>query len=311
MKTLLMLGLVALLLIACGSRDVAGGTTVETTNGITVGITPPDTLVSPPQGPFALRIAEYPSAERLCITGLGDTLSYAYLGSDVYVRVEALQNSAWSLRIFPDLTGQCPLPSGAAVFSATDGYVAITDLQGNHIDSTGGYRQLGILADSAQAFTLSAEVRLDSGLAGGEVLTIGNIVGFRMDNLGDKVAVYGYTSRPGVSQWHVLSGDQTWDGKSWLRVDLVVDAKNNRFELYFNGKLSAASTETIDTIAYDKGNMAMVLGRHAIENLYPFAGQVGYASISTVARSPEWIRWSVAQGRSGIGWKIISTETDP
>lgn len=311
MKALLMLGLVALLLNACGSRDVAGGTTVETTNGITVGIAPPDTLLSLPQGPFALRIAEYPSAERLCITGLGDTLSYAYLGSDVYVRVEALQKSAWNLHIFPDLTGECPLPSGATVFSAADGYVAITDLQGNHIDSTGGYRQLGILADSAQAFTLSAEVRLDSGLAGGEVLTIGNVVGFRMDNLGDKVAVYGYISRPGVSQWHVISGDQTWDGSSWLRVDLVVDAQNNRFELYFNGKLNAASTETIDTIAYDKGNMAMVLGRHAIENLYPFAGQVGYASISTVARSPEWIRWSAAQGRSGTGWKIVSTETDP
>ena len=311
MKAMLMLWLTALLLVACGTRDVAGGTTVETTNGITVGITPPDTLSSPPQGSFALRITEHPDAERLCVTGLGDTLAYAYLGSDVYVRIEAMQATAWNLRLQADPTGQCPLPSGATVFSATEGYTAVVDLQGNHIDSTGGYRQLGILQDSAQAFTLSAEVRLDSGLAGGEVLTIGNIVGFRMDNLNGKVAVYGYSSRPGVSQWHVISGDQAWDGKSWLRVDLVVDAQNNRFELYFNGKLNAASPETIDTIAYDKGNMAMVLGRHAIENLYPFAGQVGYASISTVARSPEWIRWSAAQGRSGAGWKIVSTDTEP
>jgi len=292
-------------LLACGDSRRAGGTTVETTNGVTVSVNVPSSGVQQDVGAFALRVADM-SGERFCVTGAGgDTLDYALRADNVWVRLPLLTTATTlEVSVLPDARGNCPMPDSAAVFGADDGYVAFMDWGGEPFDGATQSLLLGTVTGEPQAYTLSAEVLLAPGLMGGEVLTVGNVAGFRMDNLESRAAVYGYASGAGPSTWNVISGATPIGDSTWIRVDLVVDVAAGRYELYFDGKLFYASTEYPALLSYDKVGKDIVLGSHATGTGNFFQGRLGTVSVATVARSAGWLRLSALQGRTGAGWAV-------
>lgn len=251
---------------------------------------------------------------RLCVSNSAGTLLPYALGAwdttggerEIWVNGGAMaraDSTQWTL--LADPTHACPAPDSATVFSAQEGYVAVWQGGRAPFDGATDARSLGDVAGEPQAYTLSAEVMLDSALKGGEVLSIGNAVGFRMDHLDSVAALYGYASYAGASNWKVISGYTPLGDSTWIRVDLVVDAGAQRFEVYFDGALHYASTEVPATLTYDKIGKAIVIGRHASGSGGLFQGRMGMVSVATVARSADWISLAALQSKRGNAFVTV------
>lgn len=293
------------LLWACADKgSQAGGTSVETTNGFAVQVEIPPAIRADSLGEhFALRLPDLrPQGERWCVLSSGDTLPYAFRGKDLWVK--ALDRWPGALDLWPDTLDACPLSDSAGVFSADDGYIAMRDFGGAHVDGETDVLSWGGLQGEPQAYTFSAEVLLDSGLVGGEVWSVGDVAGFRMDNLDSMATLYGYASYAGVSNWNVISGHTPIGDSTWIRVDLVVDAVSSRYELYFDGILHFAYSDSLPPLSYDKQGTELTLGRNAAGAGGYFRGRLGSVSVSAVARSQDWIRLSAFQGRTGPGFRL-------
>ncbi len=289
---------------ACADKgSQAGGTSVETTNGFAVQVELPSAVRPDSLGEhFALRLSDLRrQGERWCVLSSGDTLPYAFRGKDLWVKTPG---HASALDLWPDTLDACPLSDSASVFSADNGYIAMRDFGGAFVDGETEALSWGLLQGEPQAYTFSAEVLLDSGLVGGEVWSVGDVAGFRMDNLDSMAALYGYASYAGVSNWNVISGHTPIGDSTWIRVDLVVDAVSSRYELYFDGILHFAYSDSLPPLSYDKQGAELTLGRNAAGTGGYFRGRLGSVSVSTVARSPDWIRLSAFQGRTGPGFRL-------
>ena len=295
-------GLIFVGLMACSSPEHAGGTTVETTNGVFVQVeTSSLGLQGSVQG-FALRLGQAP-AERLCVLSEGDTLVYAVLDSQVWVRLDSMDtHSVWDFQMWPDLQSVCPVPDSTAVFASPDtAWWVQKDWGGERFDGASQHFSLGDVPGWPASYTLSAEFVLDSGVVAGEVITVGNGVGFRVDHLGDRLGLYSYASYAGTTNWTVLGAQLPLSEPTWVRIDMVVDSAKNTLALYHDGELW---TETLlmGALTYDKLGQTIHVGVHATGDEGFFRGYLGWVSVAATARSADWIRLSARQGRSGTGW---------
>lgn len=198
----------------------------------------------------------------------------------------------------------CGSTDSAAVFSRADQYGLVAHLQDIVFDGSTSIPHEGMLGQP-QALTLTAEVVPDSGWLGGEVVSVGDHFGFRVDGLPEQLGFYAYYSLAGPSNWAIISGHQRGVYPIATIVSLVVDPGGARFELYINGRLHHAyDTTQVFPLTWDKLGTNVVIGKHPTRNEGFFRGRMGTIILSPSALSASWI---MARDRTlqGIGVNFL------
>jgi hypothetical protein len=148
-----------------------------------------------------------------------------------------------------------------------------------------------------EAVSMVAMVKPNSGMMGGEIVSMGNHVGMRMDHLDSMIAVYAYSSYEGVSNWHVLAGwlpiDSLNTREGWVLVHLLVDPAQGVFSLYFNGELASqyTSEDPLYPITYDKTGSFWTIGSHSLSNSGLFEGLIDEVLVYDGLLSESEIAW--------------------
>ena len=134
--------------------------------------------------------------------------------------------------------------------------------------------------------TLAAWVNLDSGRVNNEVLSLGNSLGLRVDDLSEGLLFYYYT---GAGNWEFV-GDTgvDLDGAGWHHIAVTFDDTNDEVTLYLDG-VAVTTVSTADSISYtDDVNISQttVIGGHANgSSSFDFGGQIDDARVYTRALS--------------------------
>lgn len=140
------------------------------------------------------------------------------------------------------------------------------------------------------ALVVEAKIRPVIGLLGGEVVSLGDHVGFRIDANDSMVAVYAYSSFTGPTEWMVLSGGiRRTNPEEWVQVALVDDPTNGRWELWLNGVLQPTTPlDSLKPISWDKGDTETWIGRNSRNATgYKFRGEIEWVRIQAIP-STEW-----------------------
>lgn len=141
------------------------------------------------------------------------------------------------------------------------------------------------------AVVLEARVRPIVGLLGGEVVSMGNHVGFRMDANDSMVSIYAYSSFEGPSEWMVLSGFVLrTDAAEWINIALLDDPANGRWELWLNGELHTSSpADSLKAISWDKGGTETWIGRHSrFPTQNHFWGEIDWVRVQAIPAA-DWV----------------------
>lgn len=165
------------------------------------------------------------------------------------------------------------------------------DLSGILMDSSAEGIHYPTLFGKPAAVVLEAKIHPQSGLVGGEVVSLGNNVGFRVDANDTMVSVYAYSSYNGPFAFTVLSGYyRRPDDTSAVHIAMLDDPANKRLELWFNGEFhSAVEPDSVHEIAYIKAGTETWIGRHAVDSTgNHFVGVIDWVRVQAIPAS-EWV----------------------
>lgn len=156
------------------------------------------------------------------------------------------------------------------------------------LDSASSAIHYPTLFGKPPALILSAQIRPLPGLSGGEVINIGDHVGFRVDTWENRLNIYAYSSYEGASNWHTLSSyiPITTPDTPWVQVDFVVAPHAGRLELWINHSLDfQASADSLYALSWDKAGTETYIGRHALSLGNPFIGWIDSVKIRAYPNS--------------------------
>lgn len=175
--------------------------------------------------------------------------------------------------------------------SVVDPHEIDVTLSGVLFDSLSEGIYFPTMLGNPSSLVLEAKVRPSVGLLGGEVVSLGNHVGFRIDANDSMVAVYAYSSFAGPTEWMVLSGDiRRTNPEDWVQVALVDDPTNGRWELWLNGVLQPTTPlDSLKPISWDKGGTETWIGRNSRNATgFKFQGEIEWVRIQAIPAA-EWV----------------------
>ncbi|MCP4379361.1 MAG: LamG domain-containing protein, partial [bacterium] len=179
-----------------------------------------------------------------------------------------------------DVTGNLGNDSspGGANNGVVTGAVANDDATRGDVlsfDGTGDDVEINGLMGSPTNATLAAWVNVDTGATQGEVISIGNYVGLRVDEAGKGVQAFFWEG----GNWKETQSNEFIASTGWHHVAYTLDDTANIQTLYIDG-IAVGTTSYTESIAYSGLGTNTFIGGHANGSInYFFDGKIDDARI--------------------------------
>jgi len=159
--------------------------------------------------------------------------------------------------------------------------------------TNGNFVKISGLLNSPENVTLSAWVRNDTSTGGQDIVSIGDAVFIRVDDIIDGIGTTGsYHNNPVVndSNYAYVSSGRFLAKTGWHYLVFSIDTNSHMRTFYIDG-VQSASTSDVNPINYTGLGTDTYIGKHGNgKTTFNFIGQIDEVRVNNNVVSPDWIK---------------------